>query len=155
MTVLSFSAALWGNLVSELHAKTEGLHESGAFVLGRRRDRERTAVDLVFYDDLDPHAYASGICVLHGEAFADLWERCARRDLTVVADVHVHPFGAGQSWSDRKNPMIARPGHIAIILPRMARPPVRRWSIGVYEYLGNHEWSAKGGCRNATLRIGD
>jgi hypothetical protein len=72
--------------------------------------------------------------------------------MTVVADAHVHPFGAGQSRSDRENPMIARAGHIAIILPRMARSPIRRWAVGVYEYLGDHHWQARGGCRGSTLK---
>jgi hypothetical protein len=60
----------------------------------------------------------------------------------VVADAHVHGRSAAQSLSDRQNPMIARPGHIALILPLMSRCPVRRWTIGFYEYQGDHHWRA-------------
>ena len=42
---------------------------------------------------------------------------------------------------------IPGPGHLALILPLFARPPVRRWTIGLYEYLGEHRWRAHGGCR--------
>ena len=34
--------------------------------------------------------------------------------MTVVADVHVHPGGSGQSLSDREHPMIAVAGHVAV-----------------------------------------
>ena len=55
-------------------------------------------------------------------------------------------FGPGaDSQSDRQNPMIARSGHVALILPLLSRPPVRLWSVGVYEYLGDHRWKAHGG----------
>jgi hypothetical protein len=142
---------LWDTLTAELHRRTEGRHESGAFLLGGRDERGRTASAIVYYDELDPHAYDTGVCVLHADAFARLWDRCSDLGLAVVADAHVHPRGAGQSLSDRQNPMIARPGHIAIILPRMARLPVRRWSVGIYEYLGDHQWRAHGGCRGSRV----
>lgn len=52
--------------------------------------------------------------------------------------------------------MIARPGHLALILPLMTRTPVRRWAVGVYEYLGDHRWRAHGGCHVArVLKIED
>ena len=63
-------------------------------------------------------AYASGVCILRGGAFAKLWSMCREKKLTVAADVHTHPAGAAQSSSDRTNPMISRDGHIAIIVPR-------------------------------------
>ncbi|WP_155253210.1 hypothetical protein [Bradyrhizobium japonicum] len=147
---------LWLALGSELHRRTEGRHESGAFLLGTRSGADREATAVVYYDDLDPHAYSKGICVLHADAFGRLWDRCAEMSLVVVADAHVHPRGAGQSLSDRDNPMIARPGHLALILPLMARPPVRRWSIGLYEYLGDHRWRSHGGRQVASvLKIED
>src|SRR3954451_11210878 len=114
---------LWLALGAELHRRTEGRHESGAFLLGTRAAAEHEATALVYYDDLDPRAYSTGICVLHADAFGRLWDRCAEMSLVVVADAHVHPRGARQSLSDRDNPMIARPGHLALILPLMARPP--------------------------------
>lgn len=142
---LRISGATWHDLTRGLHQRTEGCHEAGAFLLGRRTAGSAQATDIIYYDELEPGAYDTGICVLHASAFGLLWDRCAARDLTVVADAHVHPFGAGQSLSDIRNPMIARPGHLALILPFMARPPIRRWTLGLYEYLGEHRWRSLGG----------
>jgi hypothetical protein len=36
--------------------------------------------------------------------------------------------------------MVARAGHIAIIVPDFARWPIRHDRLGVYEYRGEHEW---------------
>ena len=142
---LRMGRGLWSHLTEELHRRTEGRHESGAFLLGQRTEAGREARELVFYDDLDARAYDSGICILHADAFGRLWERCTATGLAVIADAHVHPRGAGQSRVDRENPMIARPGHLALIFPLMARAPVRRWSVGLYEYLGEHRWRPHGG----------
>jgi proteasome lid subunit RPN8/RPN11 len=142
---LRMNRALWRDVTAELHRRTEGRHESGAFLLGHRRGAEREATAVIYYDDLDPRAYDTGVCVLRADAFGHLWDSCADQSLMVVADAHVHPRGAWQSLSDRENPMIARPGHLALILPRMAAPPVRRGSVGLYEYLGDHRWRSHGG----------
>jgi len=60
--------------------------------------------------------------------------------LTVIADVHTHPGAARQSEADRTNPMVARAGHVAIIVPRYACPPVIGSQLGIYEYRGGHAW---------------
>jgi len=143
---LRMTRSLWLSLMDGLHRRTEGNNESGGFLLGTINDGERVATTVVYYDDLDLDAYESGICVLHADAFGRLWDRCTETGLSVVADAHVHGLGAGQSHSDRENPMIALRGHLALIVPRMARAPVRRWSVGLYEYLGDHKWRAHGGC---------
>lgn len=142
---LRLSQALWTDVTRELHRRTEGVHESGAFLLGRRSGSERQVTAVLYYDELDPRAYDSGVCVLEAAAFGRLWDRCTALGISVVADVHVHPLGAGQSRADRENPMIARPGHLALILPDMAEAPVRLCCIGLYEYLGDHCWRAHGG----------
>jgi hypothetical protein len=36
--------------------------------------------------------------------------------------------------------MITQAGHIALIVPQYARPPVRRLEVGVYRYLGASRW---------------
>jgi hypothetical protein len=143
--ILRFSPSFWTGLTQGLHRRTEGVHESGAFLLGQRNGGERAAIVAIYYDELDAHAYDSGVCVLEAGAFGRLWDRCTALALSVVADAHVHPMGAGQSRADRENPMIARPGHLALILPDMAEPPVRLPSIGLYEYLGDHRWRAHSG----------
>jgi hypothetical protein len=54
--------------------------------------------------------------------------------------VHVHPGRFDQSSSDRHSPMIAEPGHIALILPDFAARARMPGRIGIYEYLGARKW---------------
>ena len=138
---LSCPHARWKRLVAELDHRGERTHEAGAFLLGFERRGRLEVADVVFYDDLDPDAYATGVCVLHGDAFAKLWALCRARKLSVVADVHTHPGAGFQSLSDRTNPMVARQGHIAIILPDFARWPIVPERMGIYEYRGDHQWT--------------
>jgi hypothetical protein len=73
----------------------------------------------------------------------------------VVADVHVHPDGSGQSDSDRAHPMISRAGHIALILPRFAVAPQPRREIGIYRYEGAKRWTPVSPAdRRAFLHLG-
>lgn len=137
---LNCPRALWLGLLAELRSRGGGRHETGAFLLGREIDGRLQVDDAVYYDDLDPEAYASGVCVLHGPAFAILWAICRERRLTVVADVHTHPGRAFQSGADRTNPMVARAGHVAIIVPDFAAHPVDQTALGVFEYRGKHQW---------------
>lgn len=133
-------ARRWRWVVGELERRGRREHEAGAFLLGTERDGCLEVADVVFYDDLDPEAYSTGVCVLHGDAFAKLWGLCRQKKLTVVADVHTHPGRAFQSGSDRTNPMVARNGHVAIIIPNFAAWPIPPRHLGVYEYRGDHEW---------------
>jgi hypothetical protein len=135
------SAPMWRQILTELERRGEHCHESGVFLLGAERDGRREILDAIYYDDLDPDAYSSGVCVLHGSAFAKLWAHCRQRNLTVVADAHTHPVEAFQSSSDKANPMVAQVGHIAIIIPNFARQPVLAHHLRMYEYCGQHEWA--------------
>lgn len=137
----------WEGILRELHRRGEGSHESGAFLLGIVRGNRREIREAVFYDELDPRAYETGICMLDGNAFAQLWSICRAKQLTVLADAHTHPGPAYQSSSDRTNPMVARPGHIAIIVPNFACPPFNVRNLGIYEYRGEHRWTKKHGKR--------
>ena len=94
-------------------------------MLGSDANGRREVPAAIYYDELDPEAYSTGVCVLHGDAFAKLWAECRKRKLTVVADVHTHGGAAYQSGSDKTNPMVARAGHIAIIVPDFAAWPIR------------------------------
>ena len=138
---------LWEDLVRELHRRTEGCHESGAFLLGRRDGCDRVVKDIVYYDDLDPAACQARCCTLRSNAFTRLWEHCSESALSVVADAHVHLRDAYQSELDRTNPMIAIPGHIALIFPNLARSPVRIDSLAVFVYSGSHRWQSLGGVK--------
>jgi hypothetical protein len=125
-----------------------GRRESGAYLLGRpRSDGSKDILEFVFYDDIDEEALATGIVTIRQTALPRLWELCRARGYGVVADVHVHPYGYGQSESDQANPVMPRTGHIALILPEFAHGNPRPGSIGMYEFLGNETWdehSAKG-----------
>jgi len=101
----------------------------------------------VFYDDLDPAAYSSGVRILRAPAFAALWATCRARGLTVVGDVQTHPCDAFQSEADRTNPMVAREGLIAIIVPNYAAGSPDKARLGIYEYLGDHTWTDHSGAR--------
>ena len=152
---LTIPAVFWDGLLRELHRRTEERHESGAFLLGHLGEEGRRATDPIFYDNLDPNAYRTGIVVMHASSFGALWVRCRSSGLSVVADIHVHPKAAFQSRADRKNPMIATAGHLALIVPHFARPPVVLEKLGFYEYRGSHRWRSLGGPKIArSLRIG-
>lgn len=138
---VSCRTELWNQLLGQLYARSHGWHESGAFLLGTERDGRREVREAIFYDELDPMAYSSGVCVLHGPAFARLWAMCRERKLGVVADVHTHARQAFQSNADRTNPMVATAGHIAIIVPDFASGPNLKERMKVFEYRGQHAWT--------------
>jgi hypothetical protein len=134
---------IWEAGVEQLARRTlGGRRESGAYLLGRERpDGGKYILDFVYYDDIDPAALAAGIVVIRQTALPRLWEICRARGYGVVADVHVHPGGYGQSDSDQANPVMPRVGHIALILPNFARGKPQPGSIGMYEFLGNGRWA--------------
>lgn len=145
---LAISAFLWRELLQGLRARGGGSRESGAFLLGAVGEQRRVSV-IVFYDEIDPAAFDTGIIQIDGGCMADLWRICRERGLVVVADVHTHPGGAGQSESDRLHPIIAEPGHVALIVPNFAMEPVNLWEVGLYRYLGAFRWDRR---RPAFLR---
>jgi hypothetical protein len=116
--------------------------ESGAYLLGKdRADGGKEILEFVFYDDIDPAALVAGLVTIRQTALPKLWEICRARGYGVVADVHVHPYGSGQSGSDQANPVMPRAGHLALILPYFARNRPEPGSIGMYEFLGNGMWA--------------
>lgn len=138
---LSCSWWLWRRLLAGLRERGQhGRRESGAFLLGRRRHGRARVLAFVLYDDLDPGCLDTGIVRFDGRYFGALWGLCEARGLTVVADVHTHPAGSQQSDSDRAHPMVALAGHLALIVPRFAAPPVRRDGLGIYRYEGSKRW---------------
>ena len=137
---LRFDRLTWEELIVELERRGEGRRESGAFLLAPRQGGTDVVSRLVFLDDLDPNCLVGGIH-FDGKAYSELWSICDREQMRVVADVHTHPGDwVGQSPTDRENPMVARRSHIALIVPRFARPPVDPSEIGVHEYRGEKGW---------------
>ncbi len=142
---ISCRRKFWRKVLNELERRGERRHESGVFLLGQEKHGRLEVKDAIYYDELDPEAYSTGVCVLYGDAFANLWAICRERGLTVVADAHTHPGYAGQSSQDRNNPMVARSGHVAIIVPRYAQAPIVHSELRIYEYLGEHAWKDRSG----------
>jgi len=153
---LSCSWFLWRRLLASLRERgLNGRRESGAFLLGSRSDGRARVKNFVLYDDLDPHCLDSGIVRFDGRYFGELWQICKERGLKVVADIHTHPGGSVQSDSDRDHPMISSAGHLALIVPRFAAPPVRRTEVGIYRYLGAKQWdTVPGNRRRRFFRVG-
>ena len=149
------SLALWNRGVEELHRRTGRRRESGAFLLGSAKGGGiRKIQHFLYYDDIDPTCFARGIVEFDGGKFGLVWEQCRRLRLTVVADVHVHPGGFGQSGSDRHNPMIAEAGHLALILPDYAGGLQLPGGIGIYEYLGARHWKDHSRAGDRVFRVG-
>jgi proteasome lid subunit RPN8/RPN11 len=144
---LSCSTRLWREGLRELRRRTEGVHESGAFLLGSQEGARRRITRFAYYDDLDLQSLSTGIVVFDGSGYGPLWQLCRDSGLSVGADVHVHGGVARQSTADRDHPMIALPGHIAIILPRFAERVFWPPDLGMYEYLGEHRWTDWSGAR--------
>ena len=136
---LSIAPFVWNGLLDGLRVRGQGYRESGAFLLGPQ-GLPRRVTSVVFHDELDPAAFDTGIIVIDGGCMGDLWRICRERGESVVADVHTHGGDAGISESDRMHPIIAEPGHVAMIVPHFAAEPVRLAEIGLYRYLGDFSW---------------
>jgi proteasome lid subunit RPN8/RPN11 len=139
---LRFTRGVWAELIDELARRGRGERESGAFLLADADGERRRVVRCVYLDDLDPTCL-NGAISFKGTAYGKLWALCRRERLTVVADVHTHPGGGvGQSATDRANPMIAKAGHIAVIVPDFAQSTFQAEDLGVHVYHGDHRWTS-------------
>lgn len=118
----------------------DGRREAGAFLLASRSMDERRVVRAIYFDELDPCCLVGHIHLRSG-AYSKLWDLCDEEGLHVIADVHTHPSAqVTQSDVDRDNPMIAREGHLALIVPWYATRPVRAHEVGVHQYCGDLGW---------------
>ena len=137
---ISLKEALWEELIRNLRERGGDIRESGAFLLGTADSIERIATRFVLYDDLDPKCLNKGYVQFDGRYYGHLWALCAQASLNVVADVHTHPYGPGQSRLDKTHPMVSIPGHIALIIPNYAQGAISTSDVGVYVYRGRHQW---------------
>lgn len=144
----------WEEMIAELARRGAGRRESGAFLLSDRAGEPRTAVRVVYLDDLDPNCLTGGI-ELDGLAYSKLWDICDAEGRRVIGDVHTHP-GAGvhQSGIDAANPMIAQKRHVALIVPHFARRAVSARDVGVHRYDGDgwKTWTDKAAARRLLIR---
>jgi proteasome lid subunit RPN8/RPN11 len=135
----------------ELARRGLGERESGAFLLARTDGVSRKVASIVYFDDLDPQAL-NGAVSIRGEAFGRLWEICEQRSLRVIADVHTHPGDrVHQSHIDAANPMVARRGHVGIIVPHFAQRDTHPGRIGFHVYQGDRSWTSAFGDEAAAL----
>lgn len=146
---------VWWKLVGQLRLRGRGERESGAFLLGGRA-RDKALVEcFVCYDDVDPNALDTGIVIIRSQGFKRLWAICRSRGLEVLADAHTHGDDAPrQSSTDKRNPVIAESGHLALIIPSFAQ--ISRYGLGrtaVYEYLGSYEWRDWTSTRDQRVRL--
>ena len=131
----------WVGLVRELGRRGGGRREAGAFLLGTRAGDRRTVAKVVYLDDLDPNCLQGNIH-FDGRAYSKLWDLCEAENLVVIGDVHTHGREwVNQSGIDAANPMVARDGHVALILPHLATKPVAPAEVGVHQYRGADGWT--------------
>lgn len=137
----------WHHVVVQLRRRGKGHRESGAFLLGQAHPTRVFArvTAVAFYDDLDPYSLTGGI-TFHADGYSRLGDLCRAQGLQVVADIHTHPGRwTQQSWIDASNPMVAIPGHVALIVPNYADGRSRLRDIGVHVYEGGGKWCQPGG----------
>lgn len=154
LALLEITADRWTALMADLAGAGRGVRESGAFLLGTQTMGRREVKAWLPYGDVDPGSLAHAIIRLSPDAFPRVWARCDELKLQVVADIHTHPYGPQQSRSDRAYPMIAIPGHVALIAPRFATGTVSPYEVSVNRYLGGGRWeSYLGPAANARLHL--
>ena len=137
---LAIQRSVWKQLITTLNRRGRGVRETGAFMLGKKYTKVISS--FICYDDLDSHAFDTGIVIFNGDGYIPLWQHCSEKGLRVLADVHTHPDQwTDQSASDQHHPMIAQAGHIALIIPFYAT--LKRQGlkgVGIHEFLGNRQW---------------
>ena len=146
---------LWQEIVQELGRRSlGGSRESGVFLLAPAENGTRRVVRAAYFDDLDPDCLVGNIHI-RASGFSRLWDLCDAERLRVIADIHTHPGTAvAQSSTDRGSPMIAKEGHLALIVPHYGTRPVQARDVGVHEYRGDSGWAAwYGASTERVLRI--
>ena len=146
---------LWQETVQELGRRSlGGRREAGVFLLAHAGEGVPRVVRSAYFDDLDPECLVGSIHI-RASGFSKLWDLCDTENLRVIADIHTHPStSVAQSSTDRGNPMIAREGHLALIVPHYGTRPVEAREVGVHEYRGDRGWASWFGSRaERVLRI--
>ena len=155
-TRLEIDLDLWQQTVEELGRRSlGGRREAGVFLLAHASaGRVPTVVRSAYFDDLDPECLVGNIHI-RASGFSKLWDLCDTESLRVVADIHTHPSSSvAQSSIDRANPMVAREGYLALIVPHFGTRPVQAREVGVHEYRGDRGWASWFGSRaERVLRI--
>lgn len=126
----------------ELEGRSAGHREAGAFLLSAASESDGRVRQVIFYDDVDAESLRGSIH-LSSAAFSAVWQICRQEGLVVIGDVHTHPGpGVHQSHTDRANPIVARTGHVALIVPDFARNHPRIRDLGFHEYSTRGGWTS-------------
>ena len=144
----------WLAIVAELGQRGEGERESGAFLLGDRKGDRRTVTRVVYLDDLDPGCLTGGIA-FNGLAYSKLWDLCDAEEKVVIGDIHTHPGNwVEQSSIDAANPMVAKEGHVALIVPHYSTCNFAAEEIGVHRFngVGWQTWTGGEASRRLFIR---
>ncbi len=131
----------WISLTRGLRKRGKGIRESGAFLIGK--DGSNKISNIIYYDEIDPNAFSTGIIVLDGLYYAKLDMILKINKSVVIADIHTHPIGCStkQSDSDKMHPMCRIKGHIAFIAPNYASKLfLKPQNCSSYLYEGNFNW---------------
>jgi proteasome lid subunit RPN8/RPN11 len=140
--LLEIPAALFDALMQDLAAAGHGARESGAFLFGHL-EPQRRVVEYRMYCEIAPEsARREGYVTLTGPEMARAWDHARNTRLQVIADVHTHPEGPGQSPSDQAHPIVAVPGHVALIVPWFALRRPQPADLGVHVFLGGGRWES-------------
>ncbi|MEW5891032.1 MAG: Mov34/MPN/PAD-1 family protein [Pseudomonadota bacterium] len=139
--LLEMPRGVYSALIADLAKSGRGIKEAGAFLLGCTDGRVRLVSSYVMYDVIAPessrkHAYVA----FTAEEMARAWDHCYATGLQVVADVHTHPLGPGQSVTDRANPIVSVAGHVALIVPYFAMRNPQPIDLGVHVFEGAGRW---------------
>ena len=143
---LNCPRSLWKDILRELRERGGGRQESGGFLLGHVEGGRRYVRNFIAYDVIDSNAL-QGIIMFDASKMDTVWA------MEVVADVHTHPAGYGQSGTDQAHPMIPQRGHLAMIIPNFADRFYRPGEIGLYEFQGRDGWRDHSASGAAFLRL--
>lgn len=138
--LIEFAPDIWAGLMEDLRVRGRGERESGAFLLAAADADSPLVTSWLPYDELAPESMAVAYVRLEPDAFTRLWAFCAEKKVKVVADIHTHPKGPGQSFSDKKHPMLAFPGHVALIAPWFAQRSPKPHDVSLNVYQGGGKW---------------
>jgi len=139
--LLEMPRAIYDALITDLARSGRGVKESGAFLLGHTGPAGRVVSDYLMYDLVAPDSSQKyAYVVLTGEEMARAWQHCYATGLEVVGDVHTHPMGPMQSDTDRAHPIVAVPGHVALIVPHFALRDPEPVDLGVHVFEGTNDW---------------
>lgn len=139
--VLRIPAKRWRTMLDELAARGGGQKESGAFLLGRRGGRRPKVTHVAYFDDVEP-ASLNGAVHLTTVGYTRLNALCRQLGVEVLADIHTHPGDyICQSSIDEDNPLVAIPGHLAIIVGEYAQYGATLADVGCYRYDGDDGWT--------------